>query len=53
MKKNKPLIAEIWEFMKVRKAWWLSPIIFMLVLVGLAIIVGESTAVSPFIYAFF
>jgi len=53
MNKNKSLLAELWDFLKVRKAWWLSPIIIMLVLVGVLIIFSQSSAVSPFIYALF
>ena len=51
MSNNKPLIIEIWNFLKVRKAWWLTPIIVMLIIVGALIIFGQSSAVSPFIYA--
>jgi len=50
---NKPLIAELWDFLKVRKAWWLAPIIVMLILVGILIIFGQSSSLSPFIYALF
>lgn len=51
MSNNKPLMIEIWNFLKVRKAWWLTPIIIMLILVGALIIFGQSSALSPFIYA--
>jgi len=47
------MLAEVWDFLKVRKAWWLAPIIIMLVLVGALIIFGQSSALSPFIYALF
>ena len=47
------ILREFWDFLKVRKAWWLAPIIIMLILVGLLIIFGQSSAVSPFIYALF
>lgn len=50
---NKSLLGEIWDFLKVRKAWWLAPIIIMLILVGALIIFGQSSALSPFIYALF
>lgn len=50
---NKYLLAEIWDFLKVRKAWWLTPIIVMLVLTGLLIILGQESALSPFIYTIF
>jgi len=53
MAKNKSLLAEVWDFLKVRKAWWLLPIIIMLVLVGLLIVFSQRSAVSPFIYALF
>ena len=51
--KNKPILVEFWDFLKVRKAWWLTPIIVMLILVGALIIFGQSSAVSPFVYALF
>lgn len=53
MSKNKSLFGEIWDFLKVRKAWWLVPIIIVLVLIGVLIIFSQSSAVSPFIYALF
>ncbi|MBN1502065.1 hypothetical protein JW930_00850 [Candidatus Woesearchaeota archaeon] len=53
MAKNRSLLLELWEFLKIRKVWWLTPIIIMLVLVGILIIVGSSSSVSPFIYALF
>lgn len=53
MKKNKPFFKELWDFLKERKAWWLTPIIIMLILVALLIIFGQSTPVSPFVYALF
>lgn len=49
--KNKGLIGELWSYLKVRKKWWLLPIIIMLVLVGGLIILGQSSVLSPFIYA--
>jgi len=51
--KNKGLLAETWNFLKVRKAWWLVPIIIILILVGVLIIFSQSSALSPFIYAMF
>lgn len=53
MKKNKPIIKELWDFLIARKAWWLTPVIIMLVVVGALIIFGQSSAISPFIYALF
>tara|TARA_Y100000310_G_C20571064_1_gene758058 strand:- start:301 stop:462 length:162 start_codon:yes stop_codon:yes gene_type:complete len=51
MSNNKTLLVEVWDFLKVRKAWWLVPIVVMLILVGALIIFGQSSALSPFIYA--
>ncbi len=47
------LLADTWSFMKERKKWWLLPIVIMLLLVGILIVVGQSSALSPFIYALF
>ncbi len=47
------IFKELWEFMKVRKKWWLGPIILMLLLLGMLIIFTESSALAPFIYALF
>ncbi len=47
------ILKELWDFLKVRKRWWLAPIIIMLLLLGLLIIFTESSAVAPFIYTLF
>lgn len=47
------IFKELWEFMKVRKKWWLGPIIFLLLLLGMLIVFTESSALAPFIYALF
>jgi hypothetical protein len=52
--KNRLLfLMEIWDYLKVRKKWWLLPLLLMLFFVGLLIFFGQSTALSPFIYALF
>jgi len=53
MSNNRNLLGELWDFLKVRKAWWLVPIIVLLVLVGMLIVFSQSSSVSPFIYALF
>ena len=50
---NQSLIIEFWEFLKVRKRYWLLPIVIMLFLLGLLIVFTEGSAVAPFIYALF
>jgi hypothetical protein len=47
------IMREFWEFMKVRKKWWLAPIIIILVLLGALIILTEGSALAPFIYTLF
>ena len=50
---NKNILFELWEFMKVRKKWWLLPSIIMLILIGILIMFGQSSSLSPLIYALF
>tara|TARA_B100000780_G_scaffold208300_1_gene148473 strand:- start:5743 stop:5892 length:150 start_codon:yes stop_codon:yes gene_type:complete len=44
---------EFWEFLKIRKKYWLFPIIIVLALFGALIVVSQGTSVAPFIYAIF
>ena len=46
-------IREFWEFLKVRKKFWLLPILISLAFFGGLIILTEGSAVAPFIYALF
>ena len=46
-------IIEFWKFLRVRKKYWLLPIILVLVLFGGLIILSQGSAVAPFIYAIF
>lgn len=41
---------DVWHFMRVRKKWWLLPIVLMIVLLGLLLIFAQSSALAPFIY---
>jgi hypothetical protein len=47
------IFGEFWDFLKVRKKWWLGPIVVVLLLMSLLILFTESSAVAPFIYALF
>jgi len=53
MARNRGIVSELWQFMKVRKKWWLLPILILLLLAGIIIVFGQSSALSPFIYALF
>ncbi|MFC1674342.1 DUF5989 family protein [Candidatus Omnitrophota bacterium] len=47
------IIREFWEFLRVRKKWWLMPIVAVLLLLGLLLVFTQSSAVAPFIYTLF
>jgi hypothetical protein len=46
-------IKEFWEFLKIRKKYWLLPILFVLVLFGGLIVLSQGSAIAPFIYTIF
>tara|TARA_B110000503_G_scaffold73084_1_gene112947 strand:- start:18 stop:167 length:150 start_codon:yes stop_codon:yes gene_type:complete len=46
-------LKEFWEFLKVRKKYWLLPILFVLLLFGGLIILTQGSAIAPFIYTIF
>ena len=46
-------LKEFWEFLKVRKKYWLLPIIIVLALFGALIVLSQGSAVAPFIYTNF
>ena len=45
--------VELWNFLKVRKKFWLLPIILMMALFGGLIVLTQGSAVAPFIYTVF
>ncbi len=54
MPANKPLIVEIWDFLKVRKAWWIAPLVILLIITALLVIFVQSSSIlSPALYALF
>ena len=46
-------LKEFWEFLKVRKKFWLLPILLVLLLFGGLIVLSQGSAVAPFIYTIF
>jgi hypothetical protein len=50
---NQNLIIEFWEFLRVRKRFWLLPIVVVLILLSALIVFTESSVIAPFIYALF
>lgn len=46
-------LKQFWEFLKVRKKWWLGPIFLVLLLLGALLVLTQGSAVAPFIYTLF
>ena len=47
------IFRDLWSFMRVRKKWWLGPILATLLLLSVLIVATQGSAVAPFIYALF
>ena len=47
------ILREFWDFLNVRKKWWLGPIVLVLLLLSLLIVLTQGSAVAPFIYTVF
>jgi hypothetical protein len=47
------LLKDLWGFMRVRKKFWLAPIILVMVLLGGLIVLSQGSAIAPFIYTLF
>jgi hypothetical protein len=47
------LLGEFWAFLRVRKKWWLVPILVVLVIVGGLLVFAQTSALAPFIYTVF
>tara|TARA_B100000085_G_C18429611_1_gene466230 strand:+ start:179 stop:340 length:162 start_codon:yes stop_codon:yes gene_type:complete len=47
------LVKDIWDFMKVRKKYWLAPLIITILLIGALIVFTQGSVVAPFIYSIF
>ena len=46
-------LGELWKFMRVRKKFWLLPILLMMALLGGLLVLTKGSAVAPFIYTLF
>jgi hypothetical protein len=46
-------LKDLWAFMKERKKFWLAPIILILIILGVIIVLGGSSAIAPFVYTLF
>jgi hypothetical protein len=46
-------LVELWSFMRVRKKFWMLPIIVLALLLGALVVLTQGSAVAPFIYTIF
>ena len=46
-------VAEIWRFMRMRKKYWLMPVLIMMIVFGGMLVLVKGSAVAPFIYTLF
>lgn len=53
MSQSSNLVSELWAFMRVRKKFWLLPILVVLFLVGSLLVFAQGSALAPFIYTIF
>jgi len=47
------ILKELWVFMKIRKRYWLAPILLILVLLSLLMVFAQTSVIAPFIYTMF
>ncbi len=47
------LLTDLWDFMRVRKKFWLAPLVLVMLLLGGLIVFAEGSAIAPFIYTLF
>ena len=47
------ILREFWSFLRVRKKWWITPIVLFLVTLGLLLVLAKGSALAPFIYTLF
>ena len=47
------VLRQLWAFLKVRKKWWLLPVLLVLLLVGALLVFAEGSALAPLIYPIF
>ena len=47
------LLQDVWDFLKIRKKYWLAPLIITIVLMGALLVFTQGSVVAPFIYSIF
>ena len=47
------LVSDIWDFLRIRKKYWLAPLIITIILMGALIVFTQGSVIAPFIYSIF
>ena len=47
------LLKELWAFLRIRKKFWLLPLVAVMLFVGALLVLTQSSALAPFIYTIF
>jgi hypothetical protein len=47
------IFADVWNFMRLRRRWWLLPLVLLTVLLGLILVFAQGSPLAPFIYTVF
>ena len=47
------ILSELWAFLRVRKKWWLLPILLVMLMIGTLLVFAQTSALAPFIYTIF
>lgn len=51
--KRRYVLVEMWDYLRVRRKWWLFPVVVVLVLVGAVLVLAPASPLAPYIYALF
>ena len=47
------ILRDLWNFLRIRKKWWLLPMVFLIALLGLVLVFAQGSPFAPFIYTVF
>jgi hypothetical protein len=47
------LLRDLWDLMRERKKFWVAPLIIVMLTIGVLIVIGQASAIAPFIYTLF
>lgn len=50
---HRSIVRELWDYVRIRKKWWLTPLLLVLLLVGALLVFAQTSTLAPFIYTIF